>query len=272
MPAMQGSLGEIVLDGRGLHSGTAARVILRKRTGRVVFLAEREVPLTEARVVKSERATTIEVGGLRVATVEHLLAAFGGLAVHEGVSIEVVGSELPLLDGGARTFCEALSTLGAESGTGRMEVVQDGRVQVGDSSYVFERGGGVEVSVTIDFDDVRLVSEARWDGDPGDFCDRIAPARTFAFARDVDALAQRGLASHVTPESVVVLGEHEVFSRGPAFLPDEPARHKLLDLIGDLFLYGGPPRGAVRAHRPGHGSTAAAMREAFERRMVVAYG
>jgi UDP-3-O-[3-hydroxymyristoyl] N-acetylglucosamine deacetylase len=272
MHAMEAARGEVVLEGRGLHTGSAVRVILRKRTGPVVFLTEGEVPLTEARVVKTERATTIEVGGRRLATVEHLLAAFGGLGVHRGVSIEVVGSELPLLDGGARVFCEALHQLGVTKRRGPLEVAHEGRVSVGDSSYLFQRGDGVEVSVTVDFGDARLASEACWDGDPRDFCDRIAPARTFAFARELSALARLGLVSHVTPESVVVLGEHEVLSSGRAFLPDEPARHKLLDLIGDLFLYGGPPRGAVRAYRPGHGSTAAAMREAFARRIVVAGG
>jgi UDP-3-O-[3-hydroxymyristoyl] N-acetylglucosamine deacetylase len=258
----------VVLEGRGLHTGAAARVVLRTRSGALCFRTERDVPLREARVVETDRATTIEIDDRRVATVEHLLAAFGGLGVHQGVSIEVLGPELPLLDGGARSYCEALRELGAEGGRGEMEVARDGEVRVGGSSYTFERGDAPRLHVTIDFPDAPLGREAHWDGDPGDFVQRIAPARTFAFASEVLELARRGLASHVTPESVVVVGEREVLSSGHPFVPDEPARHKLLDLVGDLFLYGGPPRGTVRAHRPGHGANRAALEEAFERQIV----
>src|ERR1700733_3353542 len=140
MHATEAARGEVVLEGRGLHTGSAVRVILRKRTGPVVFLTEGEVPLTDARGVKTERATTIAVGRLPLAPVELLLAAFGGLGVHRGVSIEVVGSELPLLDGGARVFCEALHQLGVTKRRGPLEVAHEGRVSVGDSSYLFQRG------------------------------------------------------------------------------------------------------------------------------------
>ncbi len=234
----------------------------------MVFRVGREVTLGEARFVGSDRATTLEVGGTRLRTVEHLLSAFGGLGVHEGVSIEVTGGEVPLLDGGAALFCEALRDLGAPRGLAELEVAREGEVRVGESSYVFERGDGVALRVTIDFDDARLVPEARWDGDPDDFRTRIAPARTFALAREVSELAARGLASHVTPESIVVLAEHAILSSGRPFLADEPARHKLLDLVGDLYAHGGPPRGTVCAHRPGHAATRAAMVEAFVRGIV----
>ncbi len=265
---MKGTTREVVLDGRGLRAGAAVRVVLRRRSGAVAFSIGREVRVRDARIVDTDRATTIEVLGQRIASVEHLLAAFGGLGVHEGVSIEVTGSEMPLMDGGASTFCEALREIGAEHASGPIEVARSGQIHVGDSLYVFEPGKAVKVSVTIDFEDARVASEASWDGDPEDFYRRIAPARTFAFAHEVDALAQRGLASHVTPESVVVLGDREVLFRGHPFLADEPARHKLLDLVGDLFLHGGPPRGTVRAHRPGHGATRIAMREALEQGIV----
>ena len=258
----------MILEGRGLHTGSDACIVLRRRTGAVAFVAAREVPLREAKVVGTDRATTLDLDGRRVATVEHLLAAFGGPGVFHGVSVEVIGPEVPLMDGGAVAFCRALRELGAQSGQGELEVVCEGQVTVGDSSYAFTVGDELEVSVTVDFADARVAPEARWDGDPDDFCRRVAPARTFAFAHEVEALARRGLASHVTPESVVILGDREVLASGRPFLPDEPARHKLLDLIGDLFLYGGPPRGAVRAHRPGHGATRVALREAFQRGLV----
>jgi UDP-3-O-[3-hydroxymyristoyl] N-acetylglucosamine deacetylase len=120
-----------------------------------------------------------------------------------------------------------------------------------------------------DFADPRIAKTARWDGDPRDFRERIAAARTFGFAHEVEALAARGLASHVAPESVVVFAPDAVLFSGRPFTADEPARHKLLDLAGDLFVHGGPPIGRVIAHRPGHAATHAAMRDARSMGIVV---
>ena len=120
----------------------------------------------------------------------------------------------------------------------------------------------------LELGDARLERRAAWDGDPDDFRERIAPARTFCFAHEVEELARAGLASHVTPEMVVVIGA-EILAAGRPFQPDEPARHKVLDLAGDLFLYGGPPRGHVAAYRPGHWSTHRAMQLALESGVIV---
>jgi UDP-3-O-[3-hydroxymyristoyl] N-acetylglucosamine deacetylase len=121
--------------------------------------------------------------------------------------------------------------------------------------------------VELELGDERIAREAAWGGDARDFRERIATARTFCFAHEVEALAKAGLASHVTPEMVVVIGP-EILAAGRPFEADEPARHKLLDLVGDLFLYGGPPRGRVHAYRPGHSSSHVAMRIALERGVV----
>jgi UDP-3-O-[3-hydroxymyristoyl] N-acetylglucosamine deacetylase len=91
----------------------------------------------------------------------------------------------------------------------------------------------------------------------------LAPARTFAREVDLEPLVRSGLARHVEPSSVVVLAPDAVHHAGLPFSRDEPARHKLLDLIGDLYLHGGPPIGSVRALRPGHAANAAAIERAF---------
>jgi UDP-3-O-[3-hydroxymyristoyl] N-acetylglucosamine deacetylase len=135
---------------------------------------------------------------------------------------------------------------------------------VGASVYELSPGDHPRVSVAIELDDPRVAREASWDGDPLDFAARIATARTFCLASELDELARLGLASHVTPEMVVVLGD-EILAAGRAFEADEPARHKLLDLVGDLFLHGGPPLGRVHARRPGHRATHEALRIATER-------
>jgi UDP-3-O-[3-hydroxymyristoyl] N-acetylglucosamine deacetylase len=142
--------------------------------------------------------------------------------------------------------------------------VRPERIDVGTSSYELTPGAGTHVSVELELDDPRVARAAAWDGDPDDFAARIATARTFCLAREVDDMARLGLASHVTPEMVVVIGE-EILAAGRPFEPDEPARHKLLDLVGDLFLHGGPPLGRVHARRPGHGASHEALRIATER-------
>jgi UDP-3-O-[3-hydroxymyristoyl] N-acetylglucosamine deacetylase len=235
----------MVVEGRGLHSGAHARVTLARRDGPVTLNG---TAVADLRVVGKDRATT--VAEPRVATVEHLFAALAGLGVREGIAIAVDGPELPLLDGGAAKWCEVIAGFGIVLRRAGLRVARSGTVEIGRSRYVFE----VEVEVE---------KTAKWSGDAMDFAARIAPARTFAFAHEVAELASRGLASHVDPESVVVLAPDVVHSAGRAFSSDEPARHKLLDLIGDLYLYGGPPIGRVRAFRPGHGATHAAVARAL---------
>jgi UDP-3-O-[3-hydroxymyristoyl] N-acetylglucosamine deacetylase len=136
-------------------------------------------------------------------------------------------------------------------------------VRIGASRYEFAPGPEVRVEVRVEFDDERLEACASWEGDAHDFRRRIAPARTFAREEDIEPLIRGGLARHIEPSSVVVLAGGAVHSAGRPFFPDEPARHKLLDLMGDLYLHGGPPTGSVRALRPGHAANAAAMERAF---------
>lgn len=264
-----------MISGQGLHGGRPSAVTLERAAsaGAASTLLQGgiEVPLSELSVVESARSTTVSGAGgrVRVGTVEHLFAALAAHGARRGVRVVVEGDEVPLADGGARTFCDALVAIGARPSSPSLRVVREGTIEVGSSSYRFSRGehegerDGVSVEVEVDFDDVRLGRSARWDGDAQDFRQRIATARTFGFAREVGLLLDRGLANHVTPESVVVLTTDGVLCAGRPFEPDEPARHKLLDLVGDLFVHGGPPRGRVFATRPGHAATHEAVRAAL---------
>lgn len=261
-----------MIAGQGLHTGRDATVKLSKREGRVVVRCQgREADLAAMRVVGTERSTVIASadGSVRVGTVEHLFSAFGGAGVFEGVVIEIEGGEAPLADGGARAYVDELRALGVPSSEPRLRVVRDDVISVGDSSYAFATGEGIAMEVEIDFGDPRLDKHARWEGDAEDFRRRIASARTFGFEHEVSALLEKGLASHVSPESVVVIGKDRVLSSGAPFTADEPARHKLLDMIGDMYVHGGPPRGSVRATRPGHAATHEAVRLALDAGVLV---
>jgi UDP-3-O-[3-hydroxymyristoyl] N-acetylglucosamine deacetylase len=266
---------EVVLEGVGLHTGRPSRVVLRAEPGPVRLraggLAAR---IDELRVASTARATTVEAHGgrLRVGTVEHAFAALAGLSIHESVAIDVDGPEMPLLDGGASAWCEALRRLQVPPSRPRLRVTRAATFDVGPSRFELTPAGDddvIEVVARVDFDDARLAPEASWTGDAADFVDRIAPARTFALAREVDELARRGLARHVDPACVVVIGPDAILHAGRPFSPDEPARHKLLDLIGDLYLSGGPPLGGVRALRPGHAVNARALHRAIEEGVLV---
>jgi len=259
------------VSGQGLHTAAPSTVAVARSDGPVVLRAGAATASREdLRVAGTARSTTVTSrdGALRIATVEHLFAALGGLGIHRGVVVDVHGPEVPLVDGGARTFVDLLRAAGVAASEPDLVVVRTGSVEVGQSVYELAPADGVAVEVEVDFGDARIGAHARWAGDPDDFAARIAPARTFGFEREVPDLVARGLASHVAAESVVVIGDERIYAAGAAFTSDEPARHKLLDLVGDLYVHGGPPRGVVRARRPGHAAMHEAMRIALERGLL----
>jgi UDP-3-O-[3-hydroxymyristoyl] N-acetylglucosamine deacetylase len=255
---------KVIVDGIGLHTGAAARVVLHSCEGPVRLSARGvEVPIGELWVASTHRATTVEAGRLRVGTVEHAFAALGGLGVYEGVCIAVEGPEMPLLDGGAAAWCDAVKRLEVARKAPNLRVVRPAVIHVGSSRYELSPCDSIDLDVRLELDDPRISPLARWNGDPEDFYTRIAPARTFAFAHDADELLRQGLAHHVNPASVVLIAPEAIHHAGRPFSPDEPARHKLLDLIGDLYLHGGPPVGRLSVVRPGHAANARAIAEAL---------
>ena len=257
----------VVVTGVGLHSGAPVRVTLQPRPGPVALATPHaDAALDQLHVVSTARATTVgsRDGRIRIGTVEHALAALAGLGIRGGLRLLVEGPEMPLLDGGAFAWCRALLGLDLPSTRPALRVTREAAFEVGPSRFEFAPGPEVDVSVQIDLGDARFVPEARWQGAPADFVERIAPARTFTLAREVEELVRRGLARHVDPGSVVVIAPDAVHHAGRPFTPDEPARHKLLDLIGDLYLHGGPAEGGFRAIRPGHASNDRAIRRAID--------
>jgi UDP-3-O-acyl-N-acetylglucosamine deacetylase len=257
------------LEGVGLFTGERARVVLERSEGSSAIRAcGREAFLRELEVISTAHTTTLGTHdrALQVGMVEHLFAALAAMGVRDGVRITCEGgAELPLLDGGAQRWSEAVLGLGIRSRVPPLVVARDAVVEIGGSRYEFARGEGVHVRARVDYGDARMDELAEWEGDAEDFVARIAPARTFAMARDLGALPS----AHVAPESVVVLTPEGILSAGAPFLPDEPARHKLLDLVGDLYVHGGPPLGRVFAFRPGHAATHAAIERALSEGALV---
>jgi UDP-3-O-[3-hydroxymyristoyl] N-acetylglucosamine deacetylase len=208
---------------------------------------------------------------LDVDGVEHLLAALGGSWVHAGVAIEVIGDEPPLLDGAASAFVRSIAEVTPACGAPSLSVVRDDVVHVGESDYRFSPGTETALEVRVRFDAPRIGEQrAHWDGLAESFLRDVAWARTFGFRADRVALHAAGRARGADPKAVMVLDpDGNVEPPGLPARPDEFARHKLLDLVGDLYLFGGPPRGRIVATRPGHRATHRAVREALERGIVV---
>jgi UDP-3-O-[3-hydroxymyristoyl] N-acetylglucosamine deacetylase len=257
----------VQIEGTGLHTGAPVRVALSASPGPVRLRSGGlDVPISRLSVASSLRSTTVQAcdGSLSVGMVEHVFGALAGLGIRGDVVIDVDGPEMPLLDGGAAVWCEALSSLGISRSAPRLRVTRHAIVEVGRSLYDFVPGPSIDVEVVIELENTRVSPSARWTGDADDFVRRIAPSRTFAQTCDLDELVRRDLSRHVTPDAVVLITPEEVHSFGRPFSLGEPACHKLLDLLGDCYLYGGPPLGRLRATRPGHRANARAFAQALE--------
>lgn len=262
--------GEITLRGLALHAGCETRVTLRRREGPfAIAQGAHEAKLDELEVVRADRGVTLAGRGVRVDLVEHLLAATAALGIRRDLLVVVDGPELPLLDGGSAAWFDALAELAIPSEPPTLVVTKAATLRHGESVYVFEPAAEVFVEAAIDFDHPLIGKQAAsFRGDRADFRERIAVARTFGFLREAAALRAAGRAHGVDPRAVVVLTDEDVLEASLPLRENEAAHHKLLDLIGDLALYGGPPRGKVFASRPGHAATHRILREAFAASVV----
>jgi UDP-3-O-[3-hydroxymyristoyl] N-acetylglucosamine deacetylase len=261
----------VVLRGVALHRGGPAEVRLARREGPIVFVRGAvEARLDELVVVRTDRGVTVATadGRLRVDLVEHVLAAIGGLGVCAGLAIDVIGDELPLLDGGSSELADALARLELPRGR-TLRVAREATLEHGRSRYHFAPSSGTRVSVDVDFPAPVGRQRAAWDGEASDFRARIAPARTFGWAHEAEELRRAGRAAAVDLASVLVFDERGPIAGCKPPSEDEPARHKLLDLIGDLAFYGGPPVGLVDAFLPGHGASHAVISRARAERILV---
>jgi UDP-3-O-[3-hydroxymyristoyl] N-acetylglucosamine deacetylase len=263
----------IVLEGFGLHTGRLCRLELSRSDGPTKLqVGDQATPLHALEVTRTDRGVAVRLSqsGPVVELVEHLFAAVGAHGAFRNLTLVVDGGEIPLLDGGATRFAHALQKLEIPRRHARARITRSAEFEVGDARYRFRPGDDIAVAVTTDFPAPIGRGTAAWDGSIENFARDIAPARTFGFAHERDALTLAGRARKVDLDSVMVFDDDgNVLSPGRPMEPAEVPRHKLLDLIGDLTLAGGPPLGWVDALRPGHSATHAALRSAKESGVLV---
>ncbi len=208
------------------------------------------------RVVDTRMATTIgNEDGVRVGTVEHLMAALAGCEIDNAV-IELDGPEVPVMDGSAAPFVfliECAGTVEQASPRRAIEVLK--RVAVGDDTrqVAIAPGPVFEVAVEIDFG-TRAIERQSYGARivNGTFKAEIARARTFGFAEDVNALRSAGLARGGSLDNAIVISDGQVLNADGLRYADEFVRHKVLDCIGDMYLAGAPLLGRVDGLRSGH--------------------
>ena len=246
--------------GVGLHSG--APVLLRilpapPGTG-IVFrrldLDGFEVEAISKNVAKVSYATSLMKKGVLISTTEHLLSAFIGMGV-DNAMVELDNLELPILDGSALPFVEMIMRVGLRQQRRKrtyLKILRPYEMREGDKFIAVYPAERYSVSYAINFPHPLIGSETlRVELSNGAYVKEIAPARTFGFLEQQRAMLNMGLIRGATRESCIVL-THDGIDNPPLRYKDEFVRHKVLDLIGDLALFGKRILGYVKADRAGH--------------------
>lgn len=259
----------VVGSGHGLHSGVKSGLILHPLPpGRGIVFAslssENAVPAHLDYVDSTGYATTLHSGDMTVQTVEHLLATLHAYGVTN--CMIKVQSEVPTMDGSAADFCTLLDGAGCEDQGGHVdEIVISKRLVVGKEDgdgecIAIEPADEFSVSYTLVYPSPVGRQEYTYEHrGPESFREQIAPARTFGFLKDMKAMAAMGLASGGRLDNCILIDDEKIVNTTLRF-PDEFARHKILDVMGDLYLLGRPIRGRVTARKTGHSDNIALLR------------
>jgi UDP-3-O-[3-hydroxymyristoyl] N-acetylglucosamine deacetylase/3-hydroxyacyl-[acyl-carrier-protein] dehydratase len=255
----------VTFEGTGLHTGEKGRVTFRPAPDgsgiRFVRTDLPESPVVEVRPENARfdpqagRRTILEQNGVQVHTMEHLLAAVAGLGI-DNLIVETTTMEIAETDGSAMPIARMLLDAGlVEQDRPRRHVKVTRPVSWSENGVELRAVPyrGFRITFAIQYDHPMIGTQSlSLDIDPDTFLKEIAPARTFVLERDLEALRANGWIKGGSLESAIVIGEKGLCSPGPLRWPDEFVRHKILDLLGDLSLLGGPLLGHVTAVRAGH--------------------
>jgi UDP-3-O-[3-hydroxymyristoyl] N-acetylglucosamine deacetylase len=254
----------IKTTGVGLHTGARVDMVLRPAavdTGvvfhRVDLPESADIVALAANVRDTRLSSSLERGGAKVSTVEHLMSALAGLGI-DNVHVDIAGPELPIMDGSAGPFVFLLQSAGiVEQAAPKrfLRVKAPVEVRDGDKWARFDPYHGFALDFTIDFPHPVFGSETRQvviDFAEHSYIKEISRARTFAFMQDVEAMRAAGLALGGSLQNAIVLDETKVLNSEGLRYDNEFAKHKVLDAIGDLYLLGHPLIGRFTAFKSGH--------------------
>ena len=278
---------EVSVSGVGLHTGKSATITIKPaadntgiRFRRIDLKNKPEIKADLDNVVDVSRGTSIEENGGRISTVEHVLAALAGMEVDNAL-VEIDGPEVPILDGSSNPFIEMLCTAGKQTQKAEREYyVLNENITYEDTARKVEMlavpSEDFRVTVMVDYNSPVLGTQHASLNNISEFKQEIAPCRTFVFLHELENLVKHNLIKGGDLDNAIVLVDRvvsqeeldklakllnkprvEVKERGilnnlELHFQNEPARHKLLDIVGDFALIGQPIKAHILAARPGH--------------------
>jgi len=259
--------------GIGLHTGKKVYLTLSPAPidsgvvfRRVDSTPPVEIPANALNVHNTELATSLGKDGVRVSTVEHLMAALAGLGI-DNCFVDVSADEVPIMDGSAAPFVFLVQSAGIlEQGAPKRFTLIRKAVEVreGDKWARFEPFNGFKVKFTIDFDHPVFRHEDQSievDFSTTSFVREISRARTFGFMRDIEALRKKDLALGGSLENAIVVDDYRVLNEDGLRYRNEFVRHKILDAIGDMYMLGHSLIGSFTGYKSGHALNNKLLRE-----------
>lgn len=275
------------LSGKGLHTGLNLTVTFNPAPDNHGYKIQRidleDKPIIDAvadNVVETTRGTVLAKGKAKISTVEHGMAALYALGI-DNCLIEVNGPEFPILEGSSKRYVEEIEKVGIEEQTAVKDFyIIKSKVEFRDentgSSIIVLPDENFSLNVLVSYDSEIIPNQYATLEDMGSFKDEIAGSRTFVFVREIEPLLSAGLIKGGDLDNAIVIYERKMSQENfdkladvmgvphmdadklgyinhiPLVWPNECARHKLLDVIGDLALIGKPIKGRIIATRPGH--------------------
>jgi UDP-3-O-[3-hydroxymyristoyl] N-acetylglucosamine deacetylase len=250
--------------GVGLHSGKKVQMALRPaapNTGivfrRVDLPVPAEISAAPDHVGDTRLSSTLEVGNVRVGTVEHLMSAFAGLGV-DNAYVDLSAPEVPIMDGSASPFVFLIQSAGIEEQAALKKYIRVKKpvvVEAGDKWVRFDPYNGFRLDFTIAFNHPVFETSRQTavvDFAVTSYIKEVSRARTFGFMEEVESLRAKGLALGGSMENAIVMDEFRILNSDGLRYEDEFVRHKVLDAVGDLYLLGHPLIGAYTAYKSGH--------------------
>lgn len=254
--------------GVGLHSGDKVTLTLRPApiNAGIVFRRidlldddnkPREIKISPEIVKNTHLCSVLEDNGARVSTVEHLLSALAGLGI-DNIYADMDAGEVPIVDGSAGPFVYLIQTAGIqeqEAAKRFIRIKKTVEVKDGDKWVRFEPYFGFKIDFKIAFNHPVFDQSGTHvviDFAESDYVKQISRARTFGFMHEVEYLRSKGLARGGSLDNAIVVDEYKILNEDGLRYPDEFAKHKILDAIGDLFMSGHPILGAFSGYKSGH--------------------
>ncbi len=263
---------EVSIAGRGLFTGEQVTatfkpapvghgvVFVRTDSGRQV-----RIPALVQHITKRSRRSALRNGADSIETIEHCMAALAGLSI-DNIEVQVSGGELPGVDGSCLPYVELLQSAGIVDQPAEkqfLRIMEPVEVHDGSSTLIAAPATGDDYQILYDLDygNQKPIGRQLFAYQlNGEFATQIAPARTFVLKQEAEMLRARGLGVHLQPGDVLVLDANGPIGTEYRF-PDECVRHKILDLIGDLYLLGCPIKGKIIAYKSGHSLNHALVRK-----------